>query len=1270
MFSSSTNAYTVTWVNWDGTVLETDYDVPYGETPVYNGITPTRAADAQYTYTFNTWTPAVDEVTGDITYKATYTETVNKYTVTWLVDGIETTEEYEYGVTPVYPGSTPTREGYTFAGWTPEISSVSGEATYTATWTANEYTYNIVYKSSSGKQLGTASVTGKFDSSTTVSPKEFAGYTTPESQTVEFDSTSAKDITFTYELITYNISYTLDSGEVSGNPTSYNVESDAITLNNPTRTGYTFIGWTGSNGNTPSESVTIEQGSIGDMAFTANWQANTYTIVFNANGGTGTMPNLSMTYDESKNLTVNAFTREYYYFTGWNTKADGKGTAYNEEQLVKNLIAEAGGTVTLYAQWEGYTIEVIYHPNGATKVEVTVANGEVLDMTNSSVTDLNNKFKEVGGEFLSATVFHPDTYRAFGLLNYNNPSYLNLKREGYSVNKDREWLIGDENGNISEKELGQNTGYDGKSLAEEFGVADKYKTENVVVHLYCNWVINYWVVYNPNGGSLLSGDDYHAGYDNNLIPFPYHSNTGTDHGITYTINDDKSITANGTAQSVTAEEGDNGDSFFHIWGNQSYDQPLLFPAGTYYISGAPTTGKDVWFCSNDTYYKDTGEGKVFNLEESKETSFKLRVEAGVTVDNVVFSPSLQKISEHRYGVEAALHANAFVRDGYTFIGWSTSPDGAVEYKDKESVKNLTKENGAEIILYAVWEPNEYTVKFDANGGSGSMSDLSMTYDEFVQLPNNVFTKEYYIFAGWNTEADGSGISYTNEQSVKNLTVEENGTATLYAQWTPITYTIVFDANDGSGKTYSQTMAYDIEDQFTSVAFERDYYTFTKWNTKANGSGTSYTNEQSVKNLTTTAGEVITLYAQWTGNIINVIYHPNGATKVKLYGADVTGEAPEALFENYKPGDLLYNASRIGPETNLPNGLTNPTASGYLNLTRTGYHITRNWIIGYADGTMTDIKISENNHPITSGIEFAKTCGVTEQYKKGDVVIYAYCEWEANEYKIIYNPNGGSLLDGSISITDDNLIPITYTTKTIGNGKVTFTVDKDGYITISGDTTDVGVIFYHVWGNDNSLLFKEGTYELFGGYESPNNLIYFCDNATNAVDITGDGVIFDADKIDSDKNNTNGINISFKIRIAAEHNESINATFKPVIKKVSQHVYDGKDKELHVNQFVRDGYTFAGWATTPDGAVVYEDNVEINLVTTDGAEVVLYAVWEASTSTASLDENYSMTYVQSNVLPTNGFSETEYTLAGLSSLTTTNSGTVSYKRNSKKQYKIR
>ena len=137
----STKRYTVKWVV-DGEVVETDENLRFGATPEYNGETPQMAPTAQYTYTFEGWSPAITPVASDVTYTAQFSITLNLYTVTWVVNGetVETDENVYYGMTPEYNGKTPTKADdeeytYTFAGWTPEVSAVTGDATYTAQFT-------------------------------------------------------------------------------------------------------------------------------------------------------------------------------------------------------------------------------------------------------------------------------------------------------------------------------------------------------------------------------------------------------------------------------------------------------------------------------------------------------------------------------------------------------------------------------------------------------------------------------------------------------------------------------------------------------------------------------------------------------------------------------------------------------------------------------------------------------------------------------------------------------------------------------------------------------------------------------------------------------------------------------------------------------------------------------------------------------------------------------------------------------------------------------
>ncbi len=135
----SQNTYTIIWENYDGTVLEIDENVVHGTTPSYDGAIPERAATAEFTYTFIGWTPDISTVSGNITYTAQYTSTTNVYTVIWKnYDGavLETDENVVFGTIPSYDGATPERAAteeftYAFIGWTPEVSAVNGNITYT-----------------------------------------------------------------------------------------------------------------------------------------------------------------------------------------------------------------------------------------------------------------------------------------------------------------------------------------------------------------------------------------------------------------------------------------------------------------------------------------------------------------------------------------------------------------------------------------------------------------------------------------------------------------------------------------------------------------------------------------------------------------------------------------------------------------------------------------------------------------------------------------------------------------------------------------------------------------------------------------------------------------------------------------------------------------------------------------------------------------------------------------------------------------------------------
>ena len=98
--------------------------------------------------------------------------------------------------------------------------------------------------------------------------------------------------------------------------------------------------------------------SISDAVLSAETEPIKYTVYFNGNGGTGNVNFMNMTYEKTARLPSNSFINKGKHFIGWNTKANGKGTAFGNREFVKNLTETDGGSVTLYAQWEDNVYDV------------------------------------------------------------------------------------------------------------------------------------------------------------------------------------------------------------------------------------------------------------------------------------------------------------------------------------------------------------------------------------------------------------------------------------------------------------------------------------------------------------------------------------------------------------------------------------------------------------------------------------------------------------------------------------------------------------------------------------------------------------------------------------------------------------------------------------------------------------------------------------------------------------------------------------------------
>ena len=298
------------------------------------------------------------------------------------------------------------------------------------------------------------------------------------------------------------------------------------------------------------------------------------------------------------------------------------------------------------------------------------------------------------------------------------------------------------------------------------------------------------------------------------------------------------------------------------------------------------------------------------------------------------------------------------RTGYAFAGWYS--DAAYTTK----VTQIAKGSTGDKTFYAKWTPNSYTIKFNGNGASsGTMSSMTnCKYGTKYTLSSNAFKKPGYYFAGWNTKADGSGTTYANKASVMNLTSRSGGSVTLYAQWKIPTYTIAYHGNGSTSGTMSAKKGckYGTSYTLSANAYRRSGYSFTGWNTKADGSGKAYANKATVKNLSSSNGSTVTLYAQWKKVKYTISYNLNGGTN-----------------NSGNPTGYYVTSSTIT--------LKNPTRRGYT-------------FVGWYSDSQYKNKVTQ----IAKGSVGNKTL---------------YARWTATKYKITYSLNGG---------TNNSKNPATYT----------------------------------------------------------------------------------------------------------------------------------------------------------------------------------------------------------------------------------------------------
>jgi len=485
---------------------------------------------------------------------------------------------------------------------------------------------------------------------------------------------------------------------------------------------------------------------------------------------------------------------------------------------------------------------------------------------------------------------------------------------------------------------------------------------------------------------------------------------------------------------------------------------------------------------------------------------------------------------YAYGNGIDFLENQFTREHAKFVGWSLNPD------DDYTIKNTTLDdlvfdidgipaNGSVIDVYAIWE-NEIRIRFNANGGEGTMEDQYFASGVAENLIPNQFTKEGYIFKGWSKSSDGSGWVYADQDSFRcfHNTEEfgdkytEDDVIDLYALWESAGFVVHFDANGGEGEMADQFFRHNQKQELNANEFTRVGHSFLGWSLDPNATEITYTDKQLVGNIVE-VGEV-TLYAVWGADSYEISFNDNftyywtAHSQIVAYGTGFTLRANTYEHRGYK-------------------------------------------LMGWDTSRDADTVVFTDQQALTIA-EMYETAGKD----LSDHLILLYAVWEPIRYTVIFDPNGG---DGE-RVTHEMVFD--------GEGLYAPFYDELGYT----PPENMRPVKNQYWKCEYALT-KDFSYSMLSGERYGN----FCS-------VDGDTVTCYA-QWEPD---------TYTIHFDANGGKG---------EMEDQVMTRGVEAALNANEFTYDyGVKFLGWSTDPDAAkAAYTDKQKVNNIT-DEDEITLYAVW--------------------------------------------------------------
>ena len=378
-----------------------------------------------------------------------------------------------------------------------------------------------------------------------------------------------------------------------------------------------------------------------------------------------------------------------------------------------------------------------------------------------------------------------------------------------------------------------------------------------------------------NGGPITMTVDNNDGYNFLNRNHNIHVMLSTDNGTTYT--DITNGTWKGTLTCTHTYMSNNGVA-------TTVSNQTLSPASSITKKAAITSIFTLTESATEIGYTFLGYGTSSSATPDEATTFTISKVADATDIYAFFRANqyngtidkntgdADKTYTATYGVASISIASAPTKTGCYVTGYYDAASGGNLVADADgtlhaNVSGFTDVNGkwnatSATKIYPHWD-NHYTVTLnDHDATVHGNTSVTATYGS--AMPNiSVPSKTGYIFGGYYTGEGGSGTKYYNENGTSARNWDRTSDTELHAKWTGITYQVAFDANEGTGTMANQDFTYGAAaTALTTNTYTRSGYYFLGWNTQPDGSGTKYHDGKSVQNLTTTAGGIVTLYAQW------------------------------------------------------------------------------------------------------------------------------------------------------------------------------------------------------------------------------------------------------------------------------------------------------------------------------------------------------------------------------------------------------------------------